>query len=1013
MTFEDALYDVNTKMEDRAFGAVKQDITNQGCKTLGETVRLLEIGANTEGMAILKVEVGGKEKCVLTNRKSEYFDGLENRTVYISGLKSLCKKEVGETWYIRSCKDVTDREKSIANSNKLSEEEKEMFQRNIEKFSPEIQRDLGLKRLELVDKQEQVKESEKILYKDPEEYDALYMVLKKVMPQEFRDIYESVRCRLDKNCSVSEKKNYLKQMADIMEFNWIRDADYKYIDISYLREKINATHIGHRKQLEEIYTEFEAANISEIMPKTICLIGHPDTGINQLAETIASSIGRGYSVLNLAGIHMKETDSLTGTSKIYENARSGLIFERIKQAGVRGGLVIQDFESYDSEIRNTLTPVLQKTSFLDKFVEVDINLSNMFVIVTCSDIKDIPMSLRANMTTIYFRDAEENEIIETINKIIAPKYCREYGIEFSKMIPDECCRTLIYKFANRDMNKLDNLIRSIVVITVTNGEKIFPDYSVRDINEFYYAEEDYEKTRNTYVREITGTEHKFFTCYDEYPACIQKKVIKLFEILNWESDESQKEYARDAIHYLSNIFTGRIEPFAIGAVIKELSKTHYLQNDFGERIEAAILSKQLEHNTNKMTIIGLDGNAGTGKSSTAISVSRALKRNCVKINVGGAGGAEIIKGTNKVLRNAGPSMIVRELAKSGHGCYSDVIILDEVDKATPEFFNALYEFLDPNEEYIYDQYLECSIPKNNFLVMLTFNDISCIPLPIRDRMEIIEYSNYSMQDKKVIISNYILPKLKEKFSIGELTIENDALELYIHDYDVVPGMRNVERDFEYILMNIARNNKGKFAKTVSVNKSFIIEFLGERRSFGLNDIPPQSVGKCGMAQALAVTAGGIGVSTAVETVVNPYQEKKVEVTGLLEGSCLESVSIACCYVSKYMKKELPKIHIHMTDAAKKDGPSAGVTITMSILSCLLEKTLPNVAFTGSVDLFGNIGPVGGVYEKCIAAERASIGKVIVPSECYKRLVERKKIDRLNIEIVPVDTVEEVIKYVWE
>lgn len=293
MTFEDALYDVNTKMEDRAFGAVKQDITNQGCKTLGETVRLLEIGANTEGMAILKVEVGGKEKCVSTNRKAEYFDGLENRIVYISGLKSLCKKEVGETWYIRSCKDVTDREKSIANSNKLSEEEKEMFQRNIEKFSPEIQRDLGLKKLELVGKQEQVKESEKILYKDPEEYDALYMVLKKVMPQEFRDIYESVRCRLDKNCSASEKKNYLKQMADIMEFNWIRDADYKYIDISYLREKINATHIGHRKQLEEIYTEFEAANISEIMPKTICLIGHPDTGINQLAETIASSIGRG------------------------------------------------------------------------------------------------------------------------------------------------------------------------------------------------------------------------------------------------------------------------------------------------------------------------------------------------------------------------------------------------------------------------------------------------------------------------------------------------------------------------------------------------------------------------------------------------------------------------------------------------------------------------------------------------------------------------------------------------
>ena len=112
-----------------------------------------------------------------------------------------------------------------------------------------------------------------------------------------------------------------------------------------------------------------------------------------------------------------------------------------------------------------------------------------------------------------------------------------------------------------------------------------------------------------------------------------------------------------------------------------------------------------------MTVIGLNGNAGTGKSSTAISVAKALHRNCIKINVGGAGGSEIIKGTNKTMHNAGPSMIVKELAKSGHGCYSDIIILDEVDKATPDFFNALYEFLDPNEEFIYDQYLECHIPK--------------------------------------------------------------------------------------------------------------------------------------------------------------------------------------------------------------------------------------------------------------------------------------------------------------
>ena len=322
-------------------------------------------------------------------------------------------------------------------------------------------------------KMEEIVESELVLYKEPEELDAYYDIVKKVIPKEFRDVYEASRYRMEKNCSSSEKKNYLKQMTDILDFDWVGNADYKDIDIEALRKEIQKGHIGHRKQIEEICTECEASNISKIAPKTFCLIGHPDTGINQLSETIASSMGRGYSVINLAGIHMKDTETLTGTSKIYENARAGLIYERIKEAGSRGVLVIENFDLYDSEIRNTLIPLIEKTTFMDKFVEVEMSLSNMFVIVTCSNIEDISMSLRANMTTIYFQNLEEKEIIETINKIIVPKYCKEYGIDFPKKISDECCRTLIYKRANMDMNKLDSVIRSIVVKTVTKGEKIF------------------------------------------------------------------------------------------------------------------------------------------------------------------------------------------------------------------------------------------------------------------------------------------------------------------------------------------------------------------------------------------------------------------------------------------------------------------------------------------------------------------------------------------------------------
>lgn len=1014
MLFEQTIYEVNSKMEESAFNKENNKLLITECEPLEKTVRLLGVEKSLDGITIIKFDEKGEIKFVHTNKPQGYFDSLINKKVYLSGIKIYESDKKAEKWFIRSSVDVTSREEILDDTEKLSVFEKTIFQKEIEKFSPQIKRDLCNKKILLADKKELEEDTQKIVvYSERAELDAYYNIVKKVMPKEFRDIYELIRDRAAKHCSSAEKQNYLKQMYNIMEFDWVNNADYKDIDIEALRKKIRTVHIGHEKQLNEIYMEFEACNISKAAPKTLCLIGNPDTEINNLAATIASSIGRGHSTINLAGYSLKETDALIGSSKIYENAREGLIYEHIKKAGLKGVLVIEDYELYNTEVKNVIIPLIKKTTYTDSFVEVKIDLSDMFIILTCSDIKDIPQSVRANMTTIYFNDLDESDIVENINNIIVPKYCKEYGIDFPKNIPYETCRTLIYKYANMNMNKLDSIIRSIVIKTITKGGKSFPDYSVKCIDELDYTEDDYEKIRNTYAREITKTEHKFFNCYDEYPEPIQKKAKKLFDIINCTRDKDQKEYAIDAIHYISNIFKSNNKPLVIGSVVETLSRSHYLQNDFGERIEAAILSKELGNNANRMTVIGLKGNAGTGKSSAAISVANALDRNFIKINVGGGGGAELIKGYNKNIHNAGPSLIIQELAKSGHGCYSDVLIIDELDKATPDFFNTLYEFLDPNEEFFYDKYLECYIPKNNFLVILTFNDISNIPLPIRDRMEIIEYSNYSIQDKKAIITNYILPKLKTKFNIEGIGIDSEALDLYVNMYDISPGMRNAERDFEYILMRIAKCNKGRLNSiNVNIDKNIIQNTLGEVRTAGLNDIPQHSIGKRGMAHALAVIAGSIGISTAVETVINPYQDKNIVVTGLLEGSCLESVSIACCVVSKYLKKELPKLHIHMTDAVRKDGPSAGVTIVMSILSCLLEKPITNIAFTGSIDLYGNIGSVGGVFEKCIAAERSSITRVIVPSDSYRNLIFNKRIERLNIEVIPVDTIEEVILYVW-
>ena len=503
MTFEDSLYEANYMMEERTFNEANKNTSER--EILCETVKLQKICVSSKNVTLLQINSKeGAIKEVLTNKPAGFFEGLKDRTVYISGLKTFDNKKCKEKWFIRSCIDVTDREESLANSDLFTEEEKTKFDHYIEKFSPEIQHDLCKKKMALADKMQEIQESdtsELTLYKEPDELDAYYNTVKKVIPKEFRDAYEQARYRMQKyNISPSEKRNYIKQMADILDFDWVGDADYKLIDVEAVRKKVGERHIGHRNQLEEIYTELEAANISKKAPKIMAFIGHPDTGVNQLAELIASSIGRGYSIINLAGIHTKDTAAFTGTSKIYENARSGLLYERIKEAGIRGTLIIENYDLCDSEIRNILVPIIENKKFFDQFVEVEMDLSNMMVIVICSDIKDIPMSLRANMRHIYFQDAEENEIIETINKIIVPRYCSEYGIAFPKRISDECCRTLIYKFANMDMNKLDDVIRSVIVKTVTKGGRKFSDSNIRSFNEFG----DYDKIRNAYVRDITA-----------------------------------------------------------------------------------------------------------------------------------------------------------------------------------------------------------------------------------------------------------------------------------------------------------------------------------------------------------------------------------------------------------------------------------------------------------------------------------------------------------------------------
>ena len=354
--------------------------------------------------------------------------------------------------------------------------------------------------------------------------------------------------------------------------------------------------------------------------------------------------------------------------------------------------------------------------------------------------------------------------------------------------------------------------------------------------------------------------------------------------------------------------------------------------------------------------------------------------------------------------NAGPSLLLSELARK-NGTYYDVINIDELDKANAEAYEALHEFLDPSVNYYYEEFLECNIPKNNFLVILTFNDITKIPKPILDRMRLITVDGYTLSDKAEIARNAIIKKYEDSMGLKNVKITDNAMKILTHEYAVTPGVRDLEMDIEKLLVGIIKRDKK--LNDIQIKEEDIREILGCKRTLGLSDMGNKTAIP-GQAIALAVS-GSIGSCIAIQVVEDPYQTSEVETSGLMKESCLESLADAMSYARRSLKKELPKLRISFRDpAVQKAGASAGVTLYMAIMSCLLKKSIENCAFTGTIDLFGNVGLVG-VNEKIIAAEREGIKHIYIPQENYDQLKENNMLDKYNVEIIPVKHVNDLTK----
>lgn len=451
---------------------------------------------------------------------------------------------------------------------------------------------------------------------------------------------------------------------------------------------------------------------------------------------------------------------------------------------------------------------------------------------------------------------------------------------------------------------------------------------------------------------------------------------------------------------------------------KVLDKDHYGLRDVKDRILEYLAVKQIS-NSLRGPILCLVGPPGVGKTSIAKSVATSLNRNFVRMSLGGVRDEADIRGHRRTYVGAIPGRIVSGLKEAKS--MNPVFLFDEIDKLGMDFkgnpADALLEVFDKEQNKTFrDHYLEVDLDLSEVLFITTANSIEGIPRPLLDRMELIEVSGYTYEEKFKIAKKYLVPKALKEHGVTkeQIKISDSSLKLIIDSYTRESGVRNLERQIATVIRKGIKDIIEKDKKTLSISTKLVEKYLGPK-IFTYESIDKED--KVGVVTGMAWTAYG-GDTLPVEVMVMDGKGR-LELTGQLGDVMKESAKAAYSYVRANMKKlgikdefySKKDIHIHAPEGAvPKDGPSAGVTMTTALVSALTSKKVKhNVAMTGEITLTGKVLAIGGLKEKCLAARRVGIDTVIVPKENEKDVIKLPKIVKDSLNIILADKIDDVLE----
>lgn len=658
--------------------------------------------------------------------------------------------------------------------------------------------------------------------------------------------------------------------------------------------------------------------------------------------------------------------------------------------------IVFDSDNLDSETEVEIEAFVRNV--FDSFEEY-INIGNRVspeILISLADIEDVDRFIDTIAANIYLKSSQKQEILEEFDIKKRLELIYSILLEEIDILKIEKKITLRVK---KQMNKVQKeyyLREQLKAIQKELGEE-------EDINS--EADEYREKLKK--IKAPKTTKEK-----------IEKEIDKFSKISSMSPDVSVSR------NYLDTIFSlpwnkETKDKLDINKANAILDEDHYGLEKVKERILEYLAIRTLAKSL-KGPIICLVGPPGTGKTSIVKSIARALNRKFVRISLGGVRDEAEIRGHRRTYVGSIPGRIINGVKEAQ--TKNPVFLFDEIDKMAADYkgdpASAMLEVLDPeqNKDFV-DHYLEIPFDLSKILFVTTANSLGNIPRPLLDRMEIIEVSGYIEEEKLNIAKKYLLPKQIKEHALKEnfIKMDDETLRSIINHYTREAGVRTLERTVGKICRKVAKKYvEDPTLEEVIVNKSDLETYLGKDMfKYQLAEVNPQ----IGLVNGLAWTAVG-GVTLEVE--VNVLKGKgEIVLTGKLGDVMKESAKTGISYIRSIVDKfdidpdfyKTNDIHIHIPEGAvPKDGPSAGITMALAVISALTKKPVPgNIAMTGEITLRGRVLAVGGVKEKLLAAHRAGITKVLIPKECEADLDEIPENVKEKMEFVLVEHMDEVLE----